>query len=250
VYCLNIAIFGSGAGTTALHLLTAKKQGDIRTVGVTPKVIITDTPHAGILEVAERMSIPSVLISRKEFGNGTPEFGEAVIRVCKMHDVNFLALLGFLGRIPANVLTQYRKGINLHPAILDPGRLDCGGVGIYGERATLANLIFAKIVNSTRQLTDECLVEATIQAIHDEVDKGVIFRRHGFVPSKNTTLQEATEWIREKERILLLELLAEFVHCGGFAEIFTRDRPVVRRGEEPVIAFACKKAILHFMKKP
>jgi folate-dependent phosphoribosylglycinamide formyltransferase PurN len=249
MHIIDMAIFGSGAGTTAEHLLNAKARGDIRTDGVHPRVIITDTPNAGILEVAERMGIKSVLLSRRIFGNGTPEFGKAVIRVCRLHNVNFLALLGFRGRIPENVLFEFRDGINLHPAILDPGRADCGGVGMYGERATLANLIFARTVNHTRGWNDKCLVEATIQAIHIEIDKGAIFRRRGFEPEEDTTLTDATAWIRENERQMLLELLAEMIHSGGFAETFKREKPVVRRGEEAVMALARTQAILHFMKK-
>jgi folate-dependent phosphoribosylglycinamide formyltransferase PurN len=254
---LNVAIFGS-KGSTAEFFFDAKIRGDPRLQGVTPTVAITDMPHAGILGVAERAGVPSVLIARKDFATGTPEFGEVVRRVCEMHKVNFLALLGFLGHIPENVLAQFPHGVNLHPGALDPGRPDFGGKGMYGERATLANFIFARVVNGTRPPHLACAVEATVQAIHSEVDRGEIYRRKCFFPRKKAPLETGpaldkalagmVEKVRRAERSMLLEVLSKFAKKGSHPSTFTRTEPIVRPGEEPIITFARWAAILHFMK--
>lgn len=117
----RLAVFASGAGSNAQKLIDYFKDSTLATVAL----VVCNKPGAGVLTIAEREGIPSLLIEKEAFFRGDaylPQLHEA--------GINFLVLAGFLWKIPQALIQAYPKRIvNIHPALLPK----FGGKGMYGQ---------------------------------------------------------------------------------------------------------------------
>jgi phosphoribosylglycinamide formyltransferase-1 len=79
-----------------------------------------------VLQVAEVNKIPVLLIQKEQFFRGN-----AYVEDLREAGVDFIVLAGFLWKIPALLIENYRNRIiNIHPALLP----DFGGKGMYGSK--------------------------------------------------------------------------------------------------------------------
>jgi phosphoribosylglycinamide formyltransferase-1 len=125
----RIAIFASGAGSNAQKIIdhfhggrpvTAVQNG----IEVEVVLIVSNNPTAGVLQIAEKENIPSLIIERKQF------LEDGYINKLKEYHTDLLVLAGFLWKVPAILTKSYRnKIINIHPALLPK----YGGKGMYGS---------------------------------------------------------------------------------------------------------------------
>jgi phosphoribosylglycinamide formyltransferase-1 len=118
----KIAIFASGAGSNANKIIKHLQQHASISVGL----IVCNNPLAGVLQVAEVNKIPVLLIQKEQFFRGN-----AYVEELREAGVDFIVLAGFLWKIPALLIENYRNRIiNIHPALLP----DFGGKGMYGSK--------------------------------------------------------------------------------------------------------------------
>ncbi len=116
----HIAIFASGAGSNAQKIIDYFKNSDKIKVGL----IVCNNPTAGVLKIAAHENIPFLLIEKKRL-NDTGYVSEL-----KNYQINFIALAGFLWKIPSVLINAFKnKIINIHPALLPA----YGGKGMYGD---------------------------------------------------------------------------------------------------------------------
>jgi phosphoribosylglycinamide formyltransferase-1 len=124
---LRIAVLGSGRGSNFQAILDAIQQGSIP--GARVCVVISNLAAAGILDIARAASLPAVHLSQKQFVS-EDAFADALRTVLQDHAVNLIVLAGYLKRLPARVIQEYRGRIlNIHPALLPR----FGGKGMYGH---------------------------------------------------------------------------------------------------------------------
>lgn len=117
----NIAIFASGAGSNAQQIIN--RFGSHPTIKVA--LIICNKPGAGVLNIAKKHRIPSLLIEKEVFFKGN-----AYLDVLQQHNINFVVLAGFLWKVPVALIKAYpQKIVNIHPALLPA----YGGKGMYGH---------------------------------------------------------------------------------------------------------------------
>lgn len=117
----NIAIFASGAGSNAQKIIDHFKQSDKARV----TVIVCNKPGAGVLQIAEREGITSILIEKEAFLHS-----DKYIQLLKEQKIDLVVLAGFLWKIPANLVQAFpNRIINIHPALLPK----FGGKGMYGH---------------------------------------------------------------------------------------------------------------------
>jgi len=126
----RIAIFASGSGSNAQKIMEHfKRSSDAEVV-----LILTNNPHAYVLQRADNFEVPSHIFTRNEFYNS-----DDVIKLLKNLQVDLIVLAGFLWLVPVSLLKAFpNKIINLHPALLPK----YGGAGMYGDhvhKAVLAN---------------------------------------------------------------------------------------------------------------
>jgi phosphoribosylglycinamide formyltransferase 1 len=154
---LNIAVFGSGAGSNFRAILTAIQQGNIP--GARISLVISNNSGAGILGIARANALPAIHLSQKQFPDER-SFAEQVLFTLREHGVNFIALAGYMKRVPPAVVAAYRNRIvNIHPALLPR----FGGPGMYGIR-----------VHEAVVASGETMSGATVHYVDEEYDHGSI----------------------------------------------------------------------------
>lgn len=128
----NIAIFASGAGSNAqkiidhftspptpLHPTTGSGERGAKVV-----LIVCNNPKAGVLKIAEKENISSLIIERKKF------YEDGYLSELKKYKIDLIVLAGFMWKVPAVLIKSYQnKIINIHPALLPK----FGGKSMYGS---------------------------------------------------------------------------------------------------------------------
>jgi formyltetrahydrofolate-dependent phosphoribosylglycinamide formyltransferase len=132
---VTIAIFASGAGSNAQRIIdhfNTYSKGPRPNVRVA--LIVSNNPAAGILTIAQKENIPTLIIEKEKFMQGNGYADEL-----KAAGIHFIVLAGFLWKLPVPLIKEFSgKIINIHPAMLP----NYGGRGMYGHfvhRAVLDN---------------------------------------------------------------------------------------------------------------
>ncbi|CAL1521316.1 phosphoribosylglycinamide formyltransferase [Chitinophaga sp. MM2321] len=117
----NIVLFASGAGSNAQKIIDHFRNSDKGRVSL----IVCNRPGAGVLAIAEREGIPSILIEKDKFLHT-----DTYIQILKEYQTDLVVLAGFLWKIPVNLVQAFpNRIINIHPALLPK----FGGKGMYGH---------------------------------------------------------------------------------------------------------------------
>ena len=123
----QIAIFASGTGSNAEKIIQHFDGSDIAVA-----LIVCNKPGAGVLYVAEKYKISTLVIEREKFLGG-----HGYLEDLKQKKIGFIVLAGFLWKIPDTLIKAYpNRIINIHPALLPK----YGGKNMYGERVHQAVL--------------------------------------------------------------------------------------------------------------
>lgn len=118
---INVAIFASGAGSNAREIIRRFEFHPVISI----RLIICNKPGAGVLQVAKDAGIETLLITKERFYNG-----DAYLPELQVKNIDFIALAGFLWKIPDPLIEAFpRRIINIHPALLP----SFGGKGMYGN---------------------------------------------------------------------------------------------------------------------
>ncbi|MEJ7589480.1 MAG: phosphoribosylglycinamide formyltransferase [Ferruginibacter sp.] len=123
---LPIAIFASGAGSNAEKIIIHSATNNPRRSGYRVDLIVCNKQGAGVLQIAAKYKIETLLIDRERFFNG-----DSYIPVLNSHGIRFIVLAGFLWKVPVTLIRAYpNQVINIHPALLPK----YGGKGMYGAK--------------------------------------------------------------------------------------------------------------------
>ncbi|MBI5267599.1 MAG: phosphoribosylglycinamide formyltransferase [candidate division Zixibacteria bacterium] len=122
----RIAVFISGRGTGLQALIDAARSGVLSAEIV---LVVSSNPEAYGLERAKDNGIPSLVHNAKQFAS--PEIAaESLFGELRKHNVEYIALSGYLRLLPLLVLRAYpNRVVNIHPALLPK----YGGKGFYGH---------------------------------------------------------------------------------------------------------------------
>ncbi len=116
----NIAIFASGAGSNAKKIIEYFTDHDTIRVAL----IASNNTDAGVLKIAEDYDIPTAIINKENITDM-----EAVTEILDMHEIDLIALAGYMILMPAYLPELYPNLIlNIHPALLPK----YGGKGMFG----------------------------------------------------------------------------------------------------------------------
>jgi len=169
----TLAIFASGAGSNAQKIIDHFRQS----AHITISLIVCNKPGAGVLSIASKENIPSILIDKEKFFRGNAYTDEL-----KENRINFIILAGFLWKIPSALIKAYPgKIINIHPALLPK----YGGKGMYGSHVHEA-VINAKEKESgiTIHYVDEhydhgdAIFQATCNVLENDTAESLAQRIH------------------------------------------------------------------------
>ena len=171
---INIAIFASGAGSNAQHIINhfaSSKNIKIR-------LIVCNKTGAGVLQIGEKAGIPYLLIEKERFFNGDKYLPEL-----QKHQIDFIVLAGFLWKMPAALITAYpKKIVNIHPALLPK----YGGKGMYGSKVHEAVIAAAEnesgiTIHYVDELYDhgEIIFQAKCQVSQHDTPETLAQKIHG-----------------------------------------------------------------------
>ncbi len=188
----QIAIFASGNGSNAQKIIDYFKDSLICSDGVIGQdiyieksikveVIVCNNPEAGVLKIAEKESIPALLIEKKKF------YEDGYLYDLKKYKIDLIVLAGFMWKVPPEIIKSYpNKIINIHPALLPK----FAGKGMYG------NFVHEAVINSNEEESG-----ITIHYVDEIYDHGKIIFQAKCKVDENDTPQSLSEKIHGLEHI-------------------------------------------------
>lgn len=150
----NIAIFVSGSGTNCENIIRYFEGNT--SIGVA--LVISNKADAYALVRAEKLGIPSVVVSKAELNDET-----FMNNLLQQYSIGFLVLAGFLMMVPPFLVESYdRRIVNIHPSLLPK----YGGKGMYGHH-----------IHEAVRRNNETETGITIHYVSNVCDRGeVIFQ--------------------------------------------------------------------------
>lgn len=199
---MRLAVFASGGGTNFQALLDAVDRG---TLPAEPVCCVSNRPDAGAVDRAQQHGVPTAIIEPSDYDDAAA-FGDALLRVLGTHDTTFVALAGYMLKIPSNVVEAYRgRMTNVHPALLPA----FGGKGMYGMHVHEAVIEYGVHWSG-----------ATIHLVDEKYDHGPIVLQEPVPVYADDSPQDLADRIKNVEHRLYPEALRLFAE--GRVEISGR----------------------------
>jgi phosphoribosylglycinamide formyltransferase-1 len=153
---MNVALFASGRGSNVQAILDAIRNGFLPARAC---LLMSNSTDAGALSVARSHGIPTAVLMRASFPSDESYAG-AMLSMLREHETTFVALAGYLKRIPADVVGAFKGSMfNIHPALLPA----FGGKGMYGH------FVHEAVIASGAKQSG-----ATVHLVDEEYDRGPI----------------------------------------------------------------------------
>jgi len=172
----NICIFASGGGTNAeaiIQFFADKPQ-------VRVCLIVSSRQDAYVLKRAENHQIPSLVLDRSAFRET-----EKLLDELKKHDVDFIALAGFMWLVPTYLVAAYpNRIVNIHPALLPK----YGGKGMYGSH------VHEAVISAGENKSG-----ITIHFVNEKYDEGAIIAQETCDVTPEDTPESLAEKIHQLE---------------------------------------------------
>lgn len=146
---LFLGVFASGRGSNFAAILEAIKEDRLQ-AGV--KLLLSNNEEAGALSIAKDHGVSTAVVSKQTFAS-RDLFVDAMHSRLREHGVEFIALAGYMKKVPPEIISAYKNSIvNIHPALLPL----FGGKGMYGHRVHEAVLAQGcKVTGVTVHIVDE-----------------------------------------------------------------------------------------------
>lgn len=181
---LRTAVFASGSGTNFEAIVEA------RIPGLEVALMVCDKPGARVIERAERLGIPYIAFSAKDYADKAA-YEAMIIDHLRTLNIDFICLAGYM-RIVGPTLYDAYKGriLNIHPALLPSFK----GAHAIDDAFNFGVKVFGVTVH---------LIDLTI-------DGGTILAQRAFEYHGNDR-DEVEAHIHEIEHVLYPEAITEFM---------------------------------------
>lgn len=207
---MNLAVFASGGGTNFQSILEAAASDRLP---ARIRLLVSDRPGAGALDRAERANVPRAVIDPNPDAASEP-YAERLLATLDAHGVDFLALAGFLRKIPPPVVERFRgRLVNIHPALLPA----FGGKGMYGRRVHESVLEYGCRWSGV-----------TVHLVDEEYDQGPVVQQVPVPVRPGDTTDELADRVLTVEHRLYPETLRLFAQ-----EKIRIDGRSIRVSEDP-----------------
>jgi len=172
----KVAVFISGNGTGLQALIDAAKAGRLK---AQIALVVSSRQKAFGLERAAKEQIDSFVFKLSTY-DSPEQAADALMQTLKRHQIDFIALSGYLKLLPSTVVRTFAgRIVNIHPALLPK----YGGQGMYGHHVHEA-VVAAKEKESgcTVHLVDEIydhgriLDQARVPVLPDDTPESLAAR--------------------------------------------------------------------------
>ncbi len=185
----QIAIFGSGAGSNANKIIEYFKD----TNNIAVALIVCNKPQAGVLKIAYKNNIATLLIENEIFFRGN-----AYVDELKELNIDLIVLAGFLWKMPQKLLAAFpERIINIHPALLPK----FGGKGMYGEK------VHEAVIRAGDKESG-----ITIHAVDELYDNGKIIFQISCPVLPNDTPETLAQRIHQLEHKYYPRVIKEYIN--------------------------------------
>ena len=185
---LNIAVFASGAGSNAEQIIRYFRDAPSTRVAL----VVCNKPGAGVLAIAEREGVPTLLIEKERFFRS-----DAYLHELQQRGIGFIVLAGFLWKVPQPLVDAYpRRIINIHPALLPK----YGGKGMYGHHVHRA------VIND-----NEVESGITIHYVDEHYDNGDIIFQTALPILEGDTPEQLAARIHQLEHLHYPQVIEEVI---------------------------------------
>lgn len=189
---LQVGVFASGRGSNLKALFDAIERGELFVKIV---LVISNKADAGVFNIARDYGVPTLHLSQENFSS-TEELDRATLSALREHDVEVVALAGYLKKIGSNVIREYKNRIlNIHPALLP----SFGGKGMYGIKVHQAVLDYGCKVSGV-----------TVHLVDDEYDTGPPILQQCVPVHQDDTAESLAARVLEVEHKIYAEALQLF----------------------------------------
>ena len=186
---MNLGVLISGRGSNMVSIAEAcAREGSPARVAV----VVSNVPGAGGLEAAAAMGIATAVVDHREFAD-RPQFERALVQVLRDHDVEAVALAGFMRIVTGTLLDAFPdRVLNIHPSLLP------AFPGAHAHRDALAHGV--KVSGCTVHLVTEemdagpIVLQATVPVAEgddeDSLAARVLVQEHRLYPEAVRLLAE------------------------------------------------------------
>jgi len=147
----NIAVFASGKGTNAEKICNYFSNS----TKISVCLCVSNNQKSNLENIARSYKLDYLLLENNN--NNNKEF---LLNFLKKSKTDFIVLAGYLKKIPADIVSEFKNRIiNIHPSLLPKH----GGKGMYGLN------VHSAVINSTDKTSG-----ITIHFANNDYDKGAI----------------------------------------------------------------------------
>ena len=189
----TIAVFASGRGSNFMNLYRAIQEGQLSaTIGL----VVSNNPGAPVVQTARSWNIPVRVLSPTRYTD--PQQYEAdLLHTLAEFRIDWIALAGYMKKIPASVIRQFpNRIVNIHPALLPA----FGGKGMYGMH------VHEAVFQSGAQVTG-----VTIHFVNEEYDQGAIIFQEPVVIRECRSPEEIAEKVLAVEHQVYPRVLQQLL---------------------------------------
>jgi len=197
---LKLGFLCSHRGSNMQAIIDACNAGRL---DAQPRVVISNNSSSMALQRARDQGIPCYHLSGKTHTDAQ-ELDKAILSVLKRHEVNLVILAGYMKKIGARTIQEFKgRMLNTHPALLPR----YGGKGMFGRFVHEAVLASG----------DEC-TGVTIHVVDEEYDHGPIVAQCRVRVLPTDTVQTLSERVLQREHELFIETLEKTAKEGIFSQ--------------------------------
>ena len=194
---LRILVMVSGGGTNLQAIIDGIENGKIRNTEIAG--VISNNPGAYALERAKQHGIEASVVSPKDFAS-REEFNEALLAEVHRYHPDLVVLAGFLVKIPAQMIADYRNRIiNIHPSLIP----SFCGVGFYGLK------VHEKALERGVKVTG-----ATVHYVDEGTDTGPILLQKAVEVKPGDTPEVLQRRVMEEAEWILLPQAIDMIADG------------------------------------
>lgn len=206
---VRLAVLASGNGTNLGALLEAAADPAYPCEAA---LVLSDVPGCGALTRAEAAGVEAGVVTWAASGGDRAAFTAAIVDELKAHEVDLVALAGFMRILDAGIVEAFPDAIlNTHPSLLPAFR------GAHAVEDALAAGV--KVTGVTVHVVDE------------KVDHGPIVAQECVAVHDDDTPESLHERIKAVEHVLFPRVVADWARGAYAVEgMRVRRRAVANRG--------------------
>lgn len=186
---IRLGVLISGGGSNLQAILDHVSAG---TLDATIAVVLSNKKNAGGLARARAAGVPTVVIEHTEHA-GREAFDAAIVTALREHDVEYVALAGFMRIVTPVLLDAFpMRVVNIHPALLPafPGIHAQGQAFRYGARITGCTVHFVDRGTDTGPIIAQTAVAVLPSDTEESLSARILVEEHALFP-------KALQWIAE-----------------------------------------------------